>query len=68
MELQIVSKPEDEAEFEMHTNRDFNKSFDADVVTSGALQVKPILLSRAARRAQAKKKTMEAPIDERKVR
>jgi hypothetical protein len=36
-ELQVVSKPEDEAEFEMHTNRDFNHCFDQDVVTCGAL-------------------------------
>jgi len=55
-------------EFEHATNRDFNKTYTADVLNSGAQYVEPILISREARREAARKRMKERPIDEHKVR
>jgi hypothetical protein len=67
-ELRLISIPRDMYEFEAMTNRDFNKTYETDVLNSGANRVQPILISREARREAARKKMLERPIDEQKVR
>ena len=43
-------------EFEAMTNRDFNKTYEFEVLKAGANKVQPILISREARREAARKK------------
>lgn len=66
-ELQIVSKRRDMAEFESLTNHDFNRQFETDAASSGAFKVRPIMLSRKARREASIRRASMAQIDEQKV-